>query len=209
MAEALKVPLYHVVLLNLVYEFATSCTSIIIGTPQGPLHGRTLDWPMLDLYPLTIDVDFVREGKCAFTATTFPGFVGILTATKPSCFSISVNFRSEDKEDNWGLIKAHLTSVVKEEDDGSGKDGVWWDCWPVSFLVRHVLEDNDATYKSAKARLESCPLIRPVYFTLAGLCHDEGVVITRDPHKMVLPNWELGQHGTIVQVGKEISVKGW
>lgn len=109
----------------------------------------------------------LQGGRVVFKATTFRGFVGVLTGMKPSCFSISVNFRTEEHQDNkWDTARSHLGAMACAA-GGS---------WPVGFLVRRVLED-DLSYSAAKAQLEACPVIRPVYFTLwdggRGRYHDD------------------------------------
>jgi len=190
-AAFLKVPLYQVVLLNLMYETTTSCTSIIVEGEDGrPLHGRTLDWPLIDLHDMTINVDFQRGGRVLFSATTFAGFVGTFTAIRKGAFSISVNFR-EDQEGGL-FLRSHLPCARDR-----------WSCWPVGFLVRHILEDEAiTTFVSARSRLESCLLVRSAFFTLAGCQSREGALITRSPQGRALPTWDLAQHGTIVQVGE-------
>lgn len=69
-----------------------------------------MDWGMEWLRPLTIEVDFRRGGETQYVATTWVGYVGILTGMffsmkrnmrskscllgmRPYGYSVSVNFR--------------------------------------------------------------------------------------------------------------------
>lgn len=55
------------------------CTAL--AQDSGPQHIRTMDWGMEWLRPLTIEVDFIRGGKTQYVATTWVGYVGVLTGT--------------------------------------------------------------------------------------------------------------------------------
>merc|ERR1712000_611097 len=90
-----NLPLEKVIALQLVYEASTCCTSIVVNHKDGksPIHIRTMDWAMEFLSPLTIEVEFFRNKKLLFRATTWAGYVGVLTGSKPSQFSASINFR--------------------------------------------------------------------------------------------------------------------
>lgn len=72
------------------------------------------------LKPLTIEVEFQTNGITIFSATTWAGYVGILTGVRTNGFSISVNFRSTSKGSSWSNVKNLLS----------------YD-WPVGFLVRY------------------------------------------------------------------------
>ncbi len=99
-------PLGKLVALQLTYEASTCCTSIIVPSErdnQAPHHIRTMvilivsyvfqDWAMDFLKPLTIEVEFQSKGITQYIATTWVGYVGVLTGMRPFGYSISVNFR--------------------------------------------------------------------------------------------------------------------
>ncbi len=71
--------------LRLGYEVTDDCTSIVAQTPDGKiLHARNLDFGIgmgftESLREATIEVEFQRGGKTVFYATTFAGFVGVLS----------------------------------------------------------------------------------------------------------------------------------
>ena len=46
-----------------------------------------------ELQQLTIQVDFVSGGQTVFRATTWAGYVGVLTGMRPQGYSVSVNYR--------------------------------------------------------------------------------------------------------------------
>lgn len=75
------------------YEAFAACTGVVVDGEAHPLHIRTMDWDMPALAALTIEVDFVRAGAKVFTATTWAGYVGVLTGVRPRGFSVAVNYR--------------------------------------------------------------------------------------------------------------------
>ncbi|XP_003391566.2 PREDICTED: acid ceramidase-like, partial [Amphimedon queenslandica] len=59
------------------------CTSIVSQTESGNiLHGRNLDYGISLLRNIAIIVDFQVSEVTTFTATTFAGYVGVLTGQK-------------------------------------------------------------------------------------------------------------------------------
>ncbi|EDL35521.1 N-acylsphingosine amidohydrolase 1, isoform CRA_c, partial [Mus musculus] len=80
----------------------------VTGIPLGHLlHGRNMDFGIFlgwninnntwvvteELKPLTVNLDFQRNNKTVFKATSFVGYVGMLTGFKPGLFSLSLNER--------------------------------------------------------------------------------------------------------------------
>lgn len=121
-AKASGLPLGQLVLLQLVYEASAACTSIVV--PQDPTqdstpqHIRTMDWGMEFLKPLTIEVDFVKGGRSQYVATTWVGYVGVLTGMRPFGYSVSVNFRVTSGA-YWKNVKKAILRA-----------------WPIGFLGR-------------------------------------------------------------------------
>ncbi|KAK8719372.1 hypothetical protein OTU49_014074 [Cherax quadricarinatus] len=92
-----ELPLSIVTLYNIFYEALTLCTSIIAQDPNGQLyHGRNLDtgvflgwdkknhtWKVAEkLKPLTVELDWKKNGSTLFRSVSFAGYVGVLTAVK-------------------------------------------------------------------------------------------------------------------------------
>jgi hypothetical protein len=168
-AKASGVPLGKVVLLQIAYEAFAACTSIVANGPDGcPIHIRSMDWEMAELQPLTIEVDFVRGGVLVHRATTWAGYVGVLTGVRNEGFSVSVNYRRTElgaANGVGGIIKNLKRGVAGH--------------WPVSFLIREVME-SETTFDGAVNALQSSELMAPVYMTIAGTQPGQGLVLTRD-----------------------------
>ena len=164
-ADRLGLSVGEVILINLVYEAYSCCTSMIIkGTnaSSSPIHMRSMDWELPILKDLTINVNFYKSNKLIYKSTTWAGYVGALTVMKPHAFSISINYRrSED-----GTILQNLYSAVMRG-------------WPVGFLLRETMETVD-DYNTAVECLSYSKLIAPCYFIIAGSKANEGTIITRD-----------------------------
>lgn len=109
-----------------------------------------------------IEVEFYKGGQLLYQATTWAGYVGILTAVRPKAYSLSINFRCC----NSGNLITNLNSAVRGG-------------WPVAFLVRHVLETS-ASFDDTVALMKSEQLVAPTYVTIAGSKPGEGTLITRD-----------------------------
>lgn len=112
------------------------CTSIVVDGPDGtPIHFRTMDWGdadrttlgggMPELKAITVMIDFQRDGKTVYSATTWAGYVGVLTGMRHGGWSVSVNFRVTE---DWGSLKGFLKNAWA---------GVT-SSWPVGFLNRYV-----------------------------------------------------------------------
>jgi len=159
-SEKSGVALERLIILQLCYELFACCTSVLINENDKIIHYRTMDWEMPELKDLTIDVDFVRKGHIIFSATTWAGYVGVMTATKPDVCTVALNYRR--------LGDGVLTNYTKSV-NGS---------WPVGFLIRHLLEtEND--YNKIKGYLSHSPLISPCYLTIGGSKAGQGVVLSR------------------------------
>jgi len=170
-------------LLQIAYEVAAKCTSIIAkmpvdqtsgNSPRGarkvPLHCRTLDWGALFLRDLACEITFVRGEEMVFKASTWAGYLGVLTGMRPGCFSVSINYRKSANKADGSLV----------QNFERGLNGAW----PVGYLVRHLLSRPDAPdYEAARLLFSSAKLMAPVYFTVGGISEDEGCVISRGPER--------------------------
>ena len=89
----------------MVYEASTTCTSIVVEHSENgkPIHIRTMDWELPFLKPLTIDVVYTRNNQIVANATTWAGYVGVLTgmAFCDTPFSVSVNYREGPDGSYW------------------------------------------------------------------------------------------------------------
>uniref|UniRef100_A0A2I2YIA8 Acid ceramidase n=1 Tax=Gorilla gorilla gorilla TaxID=9595 RepID=A0A2I2YIA8_GORGO len=157
--------------------------------PLGHLiHGRNMDfgvflgwninndtWVITEqLKPLTVNLDFQRNNKTVFKASSFAGYVGMLTGFKPGLFSLTLNERFSINGGYLGILEWILGK----------KDAMW-----IGFLTRTVLE-NSTSYEEAKNLLTKTKILAPAYFILGGNQSGEGCVITRD-RKESLDVYEL------------------
>lgn len=148
-----------------------------------------MDWELPALQELTIEVDFVRGGHTVFTATTWPGYVGVLTGVKAGGFSVSVNYR-RTPEGNESMLKQVAKNMML------GLAG----SWPVSFIVREVLE-QDADFDTAVASLKVSDLMAPTYITVAGIRPGQGIVITRSRTDTAVPAIRPDGGGRVAEGG--------
>uniref|UniRef100_A0A8D2FWB7 Acid ceramidase n=1 Tax=Theropithecus gelada TaxID=9565 RepID=A0A8D2FWB7_THEGE len=161
----------------------------VTDIPLGHLiHGRNMDFGVFlgwninndtwviteELKPLTVNLDFQRNNKTVFKASSFAGYVGMLTGFKPGLFSLTLNERFSVNGGYLGILEWILGK----------KDAMW-----IGFLTRTVLE-NSTSYEEAKNILTNTKILAPAYFILGGNQSGEGCVITRD-RKESLDVYEL------------------
>lgn len=186
MAKALNISTMDVFFINVIYEFSSfatnfkACTSIVAQTLNGTIyHTRNLDFNYADiLRNMTIEVDFIENGKVSYTGTTFAGYIGLLTGQKPHHFSVTLNQRYKGA---WwmNLLQALAT----------GTHGC------ASLLIRDVLSNPLMDFKSAVNALSNTPLIASSYIIVAGVNPNEGVVISRGRPRAT-DMWWLGSNHT-------------
>lgn len=109
-----------------------------------------------------IEVEFYRGGQFLYQATTWAGYIGILTAVRAKQYSVSINFRCC----HTGNLMTNISSAIRGG-------------WPVAFCVRHVLENCDS-FDNAVRTLSNERLVAPTYITIAGTSAGQGALITRD-----------------------------
>eukprot|EP00742_Colponemidia_sp_Colp-10_P023380 GILJ01027838.1.p1 GENE.GILJ01027838.1~~GILJ01027838.1.p1 ORF type:complete len:370 (-),score=23.06 GILJ01027838.1:423-1415(-) len=181
-SELSGMPLGRVVMMQLVYEASALCTSVVVPRDgEGcAAHIRTMDSEMDFLRKLTVEVEFRRGGHTLAVASTWAGYVGVLTgvAVRPQQardgFAVSVNMRS----DNSGTFATNLRCALT----GS---------WPIGFAVRESLF-NCGNYSECAHWLSTCKLISPCYIIISGAGTWNGVIVTRGRGVGIKP-LELGQ----------------
>lgn len=190
-ANASGIALGEVALFNIFYEIFTVCTSIVGQTPAGQVfHGRNLDfglflgwdernhtWVTTEiLRRMTVQIDAQSGGHTVFTATTFVGYVGVLTGMKPGAFSLTVDERFKFIGGYVGIIEWLL----------GRRSGNW-----MGFLTRSVLENSTMDYEEAQRTLARAELLAPVYFIVGGNRTGQASVITRG--LKFVDVWDLSQ----------------
>jgi hypothetical protein len=159
-------------IINLGYEISDACTSIVAQAPDGTiLHARNLDfwtgiWLTDTLRNSTFQAEFQKGGKTIFHATTFPGFVGILSGQKPGAFSLTIDTRFYPQ--GFSDMFYEIIAAIQERNASL-----------VTFLSRKVIT-NENNFASALENLSKDELIADVYYIVAGVSAGEGAVISRN-----------------------------
>jgi acid ceramidase len=184
-ARAISMPLADIVLINLVYELRTYCTSLLVRRVNGTiLHGRNLDFDLETdlLRRLTFHGKFFRTSKPEFQYESihFAGSIGLLTGLRQEYFSLSINQRITSEKDWWmnALISIlHLHAV------------------PLFILTRSIFDNPFMSYQEMKYTLQNQHLIAPVYFILTD-GRTSGMIITRNRLNSINP---IELNSTLVQ----------
>ena len=109
---------------------------------------------------LLVTIDYYKDGKFLYSSDSVVITAFALTGMKPGAFSINVDTRYTR---NFG---ESLISVIKNN------------AIPVCWLLRKVFEE-ESTYAGAVQRLRNEKIAAPVYYIIAGLNPNEGMVIER------------------------------
>lgn len=157
---------------NLFYEFGTlgdrnkspiGCTSIVSESFNHTIyHARNQDYSLPGLSDITIQVQFIKNGKPLYVGNTFCGYVGLPTAMRYGGMSVSADSRF----DGGG---ANLFESIKYAKNGAKTIG---------HFIREMMENLD-DYKMLIDKLNTTKVIAPAYYICAGTQSGEGAVVTR------------------------------
>jgi hypothetical protein len=154
--------------LNGCYEWG--CTALARDEAGVPWLARTLDWPFSGLGRHG-EIARMRGPAGTFVAVTWPAYAGVLTAMAPGRFAASINQAPLRRRTRHPWLRPYdlamnalATSRVR--------------FMPADHLLREVFE-TCGNFAQARRRLETCPVARPVIFTLAGCRAGENCVIER------------------------------
>ena len=163
-ANFLSIDFEHVLLLQLYYEMNAACTSVVTKVNDSYCMFRTMDWPMEFLKELTVNLKFVKNNKVLCYATSWVGYVGLLTVTIPEKCCISMNYRRTSLN-SYGILKNMFNCMTMS--------------WPSGYLIREICENSYDT-NMIRFLLKKSNLISPCYFTL---CYNDRKpeIIIRDP----------------------------
>ena len=171
-----NINLYEVILYNIFYEIFSLCTSVIVNHNNTVIHSRNLDFGIFMngitpiLKRLTISVKFMKNNKLIFQSHTFAGYIGVFTGMKPFNYSITINQRFILNGGYMGIIRWFYTKKPR------------WN----SLIVRELLEGN-YSYQDVVNKLQEVELVAPIYYIVAGINTDEGVIITRSRYESINP----------------------
>lgn len=162
-ANKFNIDFEYVVLLQLIYETSSCCTSIVTKVDNVYTMFRTMDWPMDFLKTFTINVKYQRDNKTLFSGTTWLGYVGFLTLTIPSVCSIAINYRRISDISYANIIKNMFKTLVLK--------------WPIGYLIRYIGE-NLTDQQMIKLYLTQSKLISPCYIIIC-YSNKDPEIITR------------------------------
>jgi hypothetical protein len=173
--RALNISAARAAALALVYDLTASsrargraCTGIVARAADGAIvHGRNLDYAHAELLkPLTIVVDFRRDGAVAFSATLWAGL--------PVFNTVQVA---------GGCARARPWSLSQNERDAGPVAANWRRLLagtPATFATIRRVAETACSYDEALGMLRAAPLAAPSFFVLAGSGGDEGAVVARE-----------------------------
>jgi hypothetical protein len=154
--------------LNGCYQWG--CTALACEQGGVPWLVRTLDWPFPGL-GRHLEVAQMRAAAGDFASVTWPGYVGILTASAPGRFAACINQAPMWRRTRRPWLRPYDIALNARQTWGIRSI-------PPDHLLREVFE-TCKTFGDAKHRLETTPIARPVIYTLVGCHHGERSVIER------------------------------
>ena len=189
-ADALNVTFGDVVIVNLFFEITPFCTSIMSqSAATGKIyHARNMDFGLAmpelsaSLRDVAIDVEFWKENKLAFSATTFAGYVGVATGMRAEAFSITANEREMTGKIPVPNIFKSLINLVDVL--------MSTDAYPVTWAVRELLEEEGKDFDGAVSVLGARKFATQMYLTVGGVTAGQGVVLTRGRNDL-LDTWRI------------------
>jgi hypothetical protein len=154
--------------LNGCYQWG--CTALSREQDGASWLARTLDWPFPGL-GRHVEITRMQGPAGEFYNVTWPGYVGVLTASAPGRFAACINQAPMWRRTSLPWLRPYDLAL---------NAGRTWriDHIPPDHLLRDVFE-TCTTFAEAMHRLETTPIARPAIYTLAGCHPDERCVIER------------------------------
>jgi len=154
--------------LNGCYQWG--CTALAREQGGTPWLARTLDWPFPGL-GRHVEVARMRGAAGDFDSVTWPGYVGVLTASAPGRFAACINQAPMWRRTRRPWLRPYDIAL----------NGL--QTWAIRFtppdhLLREVFETCES-YEKARHHLETTPVARPAIYTLVGCHPGEQCVIER------------------------------
>lgn len=161
-ANILEIPTEKVILAQLMYEFCANCTSAMVEHEGQNVHYRTLDWGLPQLKDLTVELIFQRNEKTVFRATSWAGYVGIMTGMTyhlDNNYTLALNYRNTN-----GTLFNSVQRTIRMY-------------YPIGYLIRNTLESS-LPFEEALDILKNAQLISPCYLTICTM--NEKLIIVRN-----------------------------
>lgn len=173
-AERMGMSICETILLQLIYETSSACTTGIFKVGDCEYFLRTMDWPMPFLKGITIGLNLMSNNKCIGKVIGWLGCVGFYTV-ETTDYAIAINYRrTQNMTIENIIVNAYKTLSMN---------------WPISYLVRNVVEKGLTRIETIKT-FEIAQLISPTYITVCAfnnglISSADSVIITRDWDKLV------------------------
>jgi len=146
-ADTFNLPFYKVLVMQLLYEINSGCTTFVI---PGNIMFRTMDWPLEFLKEITYQAVFIKNNVKIYEAVCWVGSIGIFTGKSlTNNYAVAINYRRVNDTNIKSIFNNYLRTINM--------------CYPVSYLLRHVLETN-TKYNTMIEILKNTKLISPVYY---------------------------------------------
>jgi hypothetical protein len=190
--------------LNGCYQWG--CTALACEQAGEPWLVRTLDWPFPGL-GRHVEIAQMRGVAGDFDNVTWPGYVGVLTASAPGRFAACINQAPMWRRTRRPWLRPYDIALNARQTWGIRDI-------PPDHLLREVFETCE-TFGEAKHRLETTPIARPVIYTLVGCRYDErcvierthGDFISRDDNTGTANDWFRNRPAWEARVGAEVLFK--
>lgn len=169
-SERIGLDMFDILLMQLIYEASSACTSAVIKVNGRDFFIRTMDWPMLFLKDITIGLNISRGPLKIGRVVTWLGYVGFLTATNLiDNYIISINYRRTEELTTSSLIKNFYRVISLK--------------WPIGYLIRDIIEKSYHPTNTLDI-LTNTDIVTPCYITMH-TPNTSTVIITRDCDKAV------------------------
>lgn len=169
LSEQLGLEVHQLLILQLVYEAASACTTNIIKVGNKNIFFRTMDWDLPVLKNITVGLNIIKNGQVISKAITWIGYIGFLTATNlVHDYSISVNYR-RTTDVNVFTILSNVKRIVGR-------------IWPIGYFIRYLMETN-LNKNIAVDMLKSTEFVSPCYLIIYS--PSGSVILTRDADKCI------------------------
>jgi hypothetical protein len=178
-SKLFEIDLFKVIVMQLIYEINSGCTTFVVPIDNIPTMFRTMDWSMEFLKDITYQAIFYKNNEPIYEGVCWLGSVGIFTAKSIKYnYSLAINYRRINNFSLSQIYTNYLNAINMN--------------WPVSYLTRYLLENN-YDFEQTLHNLSNALLISPVYYIINNF-NGKGALIRRTPNTC-----EVKQKNIIIQ----------
>lgn len=171
-AKQINTDPYKVLMIQMIYEMSSACTSAILSFNGEDFYFRTMDSRFDFLKNITIGLNLKRNREYIGKVITWVGYVGYLTAINTfNNYTLAINYRKPENVTLTSLFKNLYRTTSLET-------------WPIGYLIREII-DNRMVLNSATDMIFKFKLADPCYITVLSPDDNKSFIITRDCDKLV------------------------